>query len=53
MEQKEKTEKCPYSTPHITVIGDIETITLGNANGQFTDAAFPTNTPRRNITFGS
>lgn len=53
MEQEQKTEKCPYSTPRITVIGDIETITLGTADGNFTDAAFPANTPRRLLTFGS
>ncbi len=50
-ETEEKTEKRPYQTPHITVLGDIETITLGSSAGNFTDAAFPQNTPFRNITF--
>ena len=40
-----------YTSPHLTVHGDIEAITLGNQDGEFTDAAFPANTPRRNLTF--
>jgi hypothetical protein len=51
MEQNRKTEKKPYEAPRITVLGDIEAITLGSATGQFTDAAFPIGTPFRSITF--
>jgi hypothetical protein len=45
------TEKKVYTAPRIVVLGDIETITLGSSTGDFTDAAFPINTPFRNITF--
>lgn len=45
------TEKKPYTAPRIVVLGDIEAITLGTQGGDFTDAAFPTQTPRRDLTF--
>lgn len=45
------TVKKPYTAPRIIVLGDIEAITLGTQNGNFTDAAFPANTPRRTLTF--
>jgi hypothetical protein len=51
MEQNTRTEKKPYVAPHITVLGDIEAITLGTHDGDFTDAAFPNNTPKRDLTF--
>lgn len=51
MEQNNKTEKKPYAAPRITVLGDIEAITLGSTVGNFTDAAFPINTPFRDVTF--
>ena len=51
MEQKTKTEKRSYGAPHITVLGDIETITLGTQTGNFTDAAFPQNTFFKDLTF--
>lgn len=51
MEQNKKTEKKPYEAPRITVLGDIEAITLGSTSGNFTDAAFPQGTPFSKITF--
>ena len=51
MEQNNKTEKKPYEAPRITVLGDIEAITLGTSDGELTDSAFPANTPRRILTF--
>ena len=43
--------KQPYTPPRIIVLGDIESITLGASDGDLTDAAFPVNTPRRDLTF--
>lgn len=43
--------KKPYAAPHITVLGDIQAITLGTHGGQYTDAAFPVNTKRQDLTF--
>lgn len=51
MEQNNRIEKKPYETPRIIVLGDIEAITLGSNEGDYTDAAFPANTPRRDLTF--
>jgi hypothetical protein len=51
MYEDQKTQKKPYTAPRIVVLGDIEAITLGSQDGDFTDAAFPANTPRRDLTF--
>ena len=51
MQEINKTEKKPYTAPQITVLGDIEAITLGTSDGERTDAAFPVNTPRKKLTF--
>lgn len=51
MKQTNKTEKKPYQAPSLVVLGDIEAITLGSSDGDFTDAAFPVDTPKRDITF--
>lgn len=51
MKEENESEKRPYTSPQITVHGDIEVITLGSAQGNFTDAAFPINTPFRSLTF--
>jgi hypothetical protein len=48
---EDKKNKKPYTAPRIIVLGDIEAITLGNSDGDFTDAAFPANTPKRDLTF--
>jgi hypothetical protein len=51
MEPITKNEKKPYEAPRITILGDIEAITLGSSSGNYTDAAFPINTPFRDLTF--
>jgi hypothetical protein len=51
MKEHKTPEKKPYTAPRIVVLGDIESITLGASDGDFTDAAFPVNTPRRDLTF--
>jgi len=49
--ENNKTEKKPYVAPRIIVLGDIEAITLGNSDGELTDDAFPSQTPRKLLTF--
>jgi hypothetical protein len=44
-------EKKRYMTPRLIAYGSIATITQGNLDGDFTDAAFPINTPKRDLTF--
>ena len=50
-QENKETDKKPYATPRIIVLGDIETITLGSSVGDFTDAAFPQNTFFKDLTF--
>ena len=50
MKQTDKADKKPYTSPTVTVLGDIEAITLGYSNGDHLDASFPINTPFRDIT---
>jgi hypothetical protein len=40
-----------YQTPRVTDYGDLTEITAGQADGNFTDRAFPTDTPKRDLTF--
>jgi hypothetical protein len=48
----EKTYKRKsYSKPDLFVYGDVARLTLGNADGDYTDAAFPAGTPKASITF--
>ncbi len=44
-------DKKLYVSPTITVLGDIEAITLGFSVGEHLDADFPTGTPRGDLTF--
>ena len=44
-------EKKTYQKPGLNQIGSFEEITLGNADGNFTDFAFPQNTPKNELTF--
>lgn len=37
--------------PSVAVVGTIAEVTQHNVNGNFTDAAFPTGTPRGALTF--
>lgn len=43
--------KTVYQTPVLTEIGSFETVTQGTQTGQGTDAVFPTDTPRGELTF--
>lgn len=41
-EKEESVEKKPYTTPELTVHGDVEEITQGSALGENLDAGFTT-----------
>lgn len=43
--------KPVYTKPEVTKIGEFEDITRGTSIGNFTDAAFPADTPRGDLTF--
>ena len=40
-----------YEAPKVEDYGDLKDLTAGNKTGGFTDAAFPQNTPFKNLTF--
>lgn len=40
-----------YEAPRLTVIGSVSEVTAMNQDGDFTDDAFPANTPRGDLTF--
>lgn len=40
-----------YEAPLVVDYGTLLEITAGQADGNFTDRAFPVNTPKRDITF--
>jgi hypothetical protein len=42
-----------YETPRIEDHGDLATLTAGSHDGEFTDAAFPINTPKKDLTFST
>jgi hypothetical protein len=52
-DKKPKPNKKPYTSPKLTVFGDVEVITKGGTTGDFLDAAFPAGTPRGRLTYGS
>ncbi len=43
--------KKAYQAPRLAVHGDVEKVTLGASDGNFTDKAFPTDTPKPQLTF--
>jgi hypothetical protein len=43
--------KKSYIKPNLIVHGNVENLTKGNAEGNFTDAVFPTKTPKDDLTF--
>lgn len=43
--------KKEYISPMLEKIGSFEELTRGNADGSFTDALFPTDTPKEELTF--
>lgn len=44
-------KKMAYMKPELHVYGNVADLTLGNADGDFTDAAFPAGTPFSKLTF--
>jgi hypothetical protein len=44
-------EGAEYETPAVVDYGDLVELTAGSADGDFTDAAFPVSTPKRDLTF--
>jgi hypothetical protein len=46
----EKTTQS-YEKPKVEDYGDLKDLTAGAKTGQFTDAAFPTKTPKNLLTF--
>ena len=43
--------RLDYETPKLTEIGSFEEVTQGLDDGNFTDANFPTDTPKPDLTF--
>ena len=50
-EGMEQLESVDYETPVVVDYGDLVELTAGSTDGDFTDAAFPVNTPKRDLTF--
>jgi len=44
-------KKRVYETPALAEVGSFATLTRGNENGSFTDALFPSDTPKEDLTF--
>lgn len=42
-----------YQPPQVKDFGTLVQLTAGQQDGDFTDAAFPVNTPKRDLTFSS
>jgi hypothetical protein len=42
-----------YEAPKVTDYGELADLTGGSHDGDYTDADFPINTPKRNLTFSS
>ena len=42
-----------YEAPQVIDYGTLEELTAGQADGDFTDRAFPVDTPKRDLTFSS
>ncbi|HEY1367414.1 MAG TPA: lasso RiPP family leader peptide-containing protein [Gaiellaceae bacterium] len=40
-----------YEKPEVVDYGGLVELTAGSSDGDATDAAFPVNTPKRNLTF--
>ena len=49
----EHLESVEYESPDVVDYGDLVELTAGSLDGDFTDAAFPTNTPKRDLTFSN
>jgi hypothetical protein len=49
----EQLERVDYETPAVVDYGDLVELTAGSTDGDFTDAAFPVSTPKRDLTFSN
>ena len=49
----EQLESVDYETPAVVDYGDLVELTAGSSDGDFTDAAFPVTTPKRDLTFSN
>lgn len=49
----EHIESVEYESPEVVDYGDLVELTAGTADGEFTDAAFPANTSRSDLTFSN
>jgi hypothetical protein len=47
----DSSEKVAYATPALVELGTFEQMTQMLGNGEHTDAAFPSNTPKGKLTF--
>jgi hypothetical protein len=48
---RDQPDATVYEPPTVTDYGRLTDITAGGADGNFTDRAFPVNTPKRDLTF--
>ena len=49
----EQAKTSEYEAPEVVDYGDLVELTAGQSSGELTDAAFPVNTPFRNLTFSN
>ena len=49
----EQLENVDYEIPAVVDHGDLVELTAGSTDGDFTDAAFPVSTPKRDLTFSN
>ena len=49
--EKHQLDKPIYEKPQIADYGGLVELTAGSSDGDMTDAAFPVNTPKRDLTF--
>ena len=48
---EQDTTKVEYEPPRVRDYGNLEELTAGAKNGNFTDATFPVSTPKSQLTF--
>ncbi len=50
---EDRREPQEYEAPVVVDYGDLNDLTGGSRDGEWTDADFPTNTPKSKLTFSS
>lgn len=53
METSEARQVAEYETPSVVDYGDLRELTAGGTTGDYTDADFPVNTKRGDLTFSA